>query len=44
MIKIAYTNMESKIKINAFLSYPLTFVLVRQAGVFTLHAVMQYCG
>ena len=30
MIKVAYTNIESKIKINGFLSDPLILMLVRQ--------------
>ena len=42
MIKVAYTNIESKIKINGLLSDPL--ILVCAPGVSTLHAVTQYCG
>ena len=30
VIKVAYTKLESKIKINGLLSDPLTFMLVRQ--------------
>ena len=29
MIKVAYTNIKSKIEINSLLSDPLTFLLVR---------------
>ena len=30
MIKVAYTNIESKIKINCLLSYPLTIIQIIQ--------------
>ena len=45
MIKVAYTNIESKIKINGILSDPLKLMFLRQ-GLSTLHAVTQYfdCG
>ena len=41
MIKVAYTNIDSKIKINGILSEPLILMFVRQ-GLSTLHAVTQY--
>ena len=39
MIKVAYTNTESKIELNTLLSDPLTLMLVRQG---CLHSVLLY--
>ena len=44
MIKYAYTNIESKIKINGLLSDPLTIMLVRQGCLLSMLFVIQYCG